>query len=173
MPLHARDMVPPVRELIEEQVSEVVEVPTEDVYERDAATGVLIRVGTTPGGFQVVTRLTGEMVESFQTTEDGVNWTTHEGSLKQADLRCGDCGSLLKPANDRDFYYLLCSRLNERRHEVFQVVETREVEIEDGRRGLRPFLLTWNLESDKPYENCVIECGNEPKGDPDSAVEAN
>lgn len=173
MPLHARDMVPPVRELIEELHSEIIEIPTEDVYERDAATGVLIRVGTTPGGFQVVTSPTGKLVESFQTTEDGVTWVTHEGSMKQADLLCGDCGSLLKPANDRDFYYLLCTRLNERRHEQFQVTEERDVEIEEGRRGRRTFLLTWNLESDKPYKNCVIECGNEPNGDPDSTVEAN
>src|SRR4051812_18042716 len=161
--LHARDMLPPVRELIEEHVSEVTEVPVEDVYERDAATGVLIRVGTTPGGFQVVTRPTGELVESFQTTEDGVTWTVHEGSMKQVDLHCGDCGSLLKPGNDCDFYYLLCSRLNERRHDQFKVVELRDVEQDDGtlRRGV-PVVVTYDIESQEPYPDCVLECGNEP-----------
>lgn len=156
MPLHARDMVPPVREQIEEHVSEVTDVPVEDVHERDAKTGVLIRVGTTPGGQQVVTRATGKLVESFETVDADNTVTVHEGSLKQVDLTCHDCGSLLKPANDRPFYYLLCSRLNERKHEQFQRFEER---VEDGQRV--PGFVTWLVESDEPYKNCVLECGRE------------
>lgn len=164
--LKTRKMKPPVREKIEQLVSELVETPVEDVYERDAKTGVLIRVGHTPGGYDVVTRPTGKMVESFETTEDGKAPLVHEGSLKQVDLTCHDCGSLLKPANDRNFYYLLCSRLNERRHEQFQRIEQRPFIGDDGAQKVATVLVTWDVPSQDPYENCVLECDNEPHEEP-------
>jgi hypothetical protein len=151
-------MVPPARELIEELVDKDFTPDVEDVYERDEKTGVLIRVGKTRA--TTVTRRvpTGRMVERF-TTGKGKDAVVHEGSMKQVDLFCHDCGSELRPANDR-FYYLLCSRLNDRNPKHFERIEQRPDEV-DGRPVIKTVLIQWDVESDEPYKDCVLECGRE------------
>jgi hypothetical protein len=158
--LHARDMLPPVRELIEEHELQVVTAEIEDVYERDEKSGVLIRVGKTNPTHGIAQMVpTGRMVESYETPGEGDAVVVHEGSMKQADLLCGDCGSLLKPANDRDFYYLLCSRLDERAHDVTTWIARND----EG----EPVIRKRTLKGEEPYENCVLECGNVRLGEPD------
>lgn len=161
--LHVRDMVPPVREQIEEHELQVVSSAVEDVYQRDEKTGVLLLVGKTEPTNVLQMTPTGNLVESFTTPGEGDAVIVHEGSLKQVDLTCADCGSLLQPGNDSPFYYLLCSRLNERAHDKTAWVAYRT--DEEGKQ--QPVVMVRTLPCEPLYENCVLECGNAKLGEPD------
>ena len=136
--LHVRDMLPAIPEVIEEVVLDIEEVE-EPLYERDAATGLLLRTGESVVTRRVRKRKTGELV---QTT-----------SMVAIDRVCRDCGAELAPA-DGPFYYLLCGRLNFPPREATFTPTSRRLPHRTA-EGIE-----WRtVPSEAIYPDCVLECG--------------